>query len=95
MIYSLSKKADKDFEGIYRYTYKEFGEQQADKYTDSLEACFLLLCDNPTIGRNVDIISKGLYQHEHQEHTIFYRIRKNEIFIVRLLHNSMDISKQL
>lgn len=95
MTYRLSKKADQDFAGIYRYTYKEFGEHQADKYTDSLEACFLLLCDSPRIGRKVDYISTGLYQHEHQEHLIFYRIRKQEIFIVRLLHKSMDVIKHL
>jgi toxin ParE1/3/4 len=95
MNYKLSKKADKDFEDIYRYTYIEFGEHQADKYTDSLEACFLTICDNPKIGRNADYISKGLYQHEHKEHIIFYKIRKQGIFIVRLLHKSMKINNHL
>ncbi|MDX1812049.1 MAG: type II toxin-antitoxin system RelE/ParE family toxin, partial [Gammaproteobacteria bacterium] len=67
----------------------------ADQYTDSLEATFQLITENPTIGRPVDYVSKGLHRHEHMEHVIFYRIRQQEIFVVRLLHASMDVSKQL
>ena len=75
MSYKLSKKADDDFKKIYKYTYKIHGERQADKYTVSLEDCFLLIFENPNIGRSVNDISKGLLRHEHQEHIIFYRIR--------------------
>ncbi len=95
MKYKLSKRADKDFKGIYKYTYKKFGEQQADKYTDSLEQCFSLLSEMPTIGRNVDYIKKGVLRHEHQKHTIFYRARKQDIFVVRILHEDMDPIKNL
>jgi len=95
MSYKLSRKAEKDFADVYRYTFHEFGELQADKYTDSLETTFQLISDNPQIGRSADEISKGLRRHEHREHIIFYRIRQSEIFIVRLLHESMDITKYL
>ncbi len=40
MSYKLSKKADADFKKIYKYTYKNYGERQANKYTDSLENFF-------------------------------------------------------
>lgn len=95
MSYKLSKKADKDFEDIYEYSYENFGEQQADKYTDSLEECFLLLSETPTIGRNIDNIKKGLFRHEHQEHSIFYKIKKQYIFIVRILHVRMQTKNHL
>jgi len=95
MKYKLSKRADKDFKGIYKYTYTKFGEQQADKYTNSLEKCFLLLSEIPTIGRNVDYIKKGVLRHEHQEHTIFYRERKQDIFVVRILHEDMEPIRHL
>jgi len=95
MTYKLSKKAEKDFSDIYRYTFKMFGELQADKYTVSLECTFQLILENPNIGRSVDYVSKGLHRHEQMEHIIFYRIRKGTIFIVRLLHESMNISMHL
>ncbi|VAW85858.1 hypothetical protein MNBD_GAMMA16-1839 [hydrothermal vent metagenome] len=46
MVYKLSKKADEDFKNIYKYTYENHGEHQADKYTQSLEDCFLLISEN-------------------------------------------------
>lgn len=35
-MYKLSGKAVEDFRGIYDYTLGKFGEEQADRYTDSL-----------------------------------------------------------
>ena len=93
MGYKLSVKADNDFKAIYKYTYMNFGEHQADVYTDSLDSCFLLLSENSSIGRAANYIKKGLFRHEHQEHIIFYRKRKQDIFIVRILHNSVDVSE--
>ena len=34
--YEISKKAEKDWDGIIRYTLNKFGERQVQKYTDSL-----------------------------------------------------------
>jgi len=93
MSYKLSKKADSDFKNIYKYTYKKFGERQADKYTESLEDCFLLISDNQNMGRTANNVSKGLFQHEHQKHIVFYRIKKHHIFIVRIRHNSEDMKQ--
>ncbi len=99
MGYKLSQKSEKDFEDIYEYTHKNFGEKQADKYTDSLEECFSLLSETPTLGRHIDDIKKGFLRHEHQEHVIFYQIKlfsKNkDIFIVRILHGSMKPKRHL
>ena len=93
MKHKLSKRADTDLKKIYKYTYKTFGEKQADKYSESLEQCFMLLANTPTLGRRCDSIKPGLFRHEHQSHTIFYRIKSNHIFIVRLLHEDMDPAK--
>jgi plasmid stabilization system protein ParE len=35
--YQLSQAADKDLTDIYVYTHREFGEDQADLYFESLE----------------------------------------------------------
>jgi len=71
---------------------KNHGELQANRYTDLLENCFLLIFENQNIGRTANDLSKDLFRHEHQKHIIFYRIKNNHIFVVRIRHNSEDIS---
>lgn len=90
MPYKLSNKADNDLKKIYKYTVKNFGRRQTEKYGYSWEECFLLLADMPILDRNCEHLKEGLCRHEHQNHTVFYRIRKDHIFIVRLLHEDMD-----
>ncbi|VAW42610.1 hypothetical protein MNBD_GAMMA01-1385 [hydrothermal vent metagenome] len=91
MSYKLSKRAEADFRKIYKYTYREFGEEKADKYTDSLEECFLLISENSRMGRSAGNLSKDLFRHEHQEHIIFYRRKSDYVFIVRMRHKREDV----
>ena len=93
MSYRLSVKADNDFKAIYKYTYINFSERLADKYTESFEGCSSLLSKNPSIGRVASHIKQGLCRHEHQEHLIFYKKRKSDIFIVRIPHNSVNVPR--
>lgn len=49
-----------------------------------------LLADFPTMGTSAEHIRGGLRMHTHQSHTIYYRIKADHIFIVRILHNQMN-----
>ncbi|MUK90879.1 type II toxin-antitoxin system RelE/ParE family toxin [Aliivibrio fischeri] len=89
-MYKLSNKSIEDFEHIYEYTYLNFGENKADTYTNDIEKCLLLLSHSPQIGRSLDNIKKGIYRHDHENHSIFYRIKSNFIFIIRILHQQMN-----
>lgn len=95
MSYLLSQKADKDFENIYRYFYLLFNEHQANQYTNSLEACFIMLAKNPNHGKNIHHIQHCVFHHKHEKHTIFYRIHNTQLLIIHLLHESMDITPHL
>ena len=94
-IYILSEIADKDLEGIFDYTFDEFGFDQAEKYLLEIEEIFQNLIANPQIGKKRDEIKQGLYSFPKDNHIIFYRILDNHIRIVRVLHGSRDISKYL
>ena len=50
-MYKLSGKAVEDFRGIYDYTLGKFGEEQADRYTDSLGIFLDTLSQMPEIGQ--------------------------------------------
>ena len=93
--YTLSKKSQKAIDRILEYTYRQFGEKQAINYKSELENCLQLLVDNPEIGRPCNQIREGYQRHEHQSHIIFYRQRKNDIFISAIIHKSRDLKRHL
>jgi len=89
-LYRLSRLAAEDFAAIFEYTLLKFGADQADAYTDDLEGCLYLLSDSPELGHACPDIAAGLRRLNHQRHAIFYRQRKSDIFVVRILHQQME-----
>jgi len=93
--YSLSKLADSDLGGIYRYSHLTFGEAAADAYFLSLAGCLRTLAETPRLGRPAKLKIPDLLRHEHRQHVIFYQIETDGIFVVRILHRSMDSGSRL
>ncbi len=95
--YTKSKRADRDIKRIIIHSLAEFGELQTDKYAKGLEKTLQHLADAPEIGR---IFLHGETNREYRQyayvsHTIFYRQREEDIFIVRILHSRMFPEKHL
>lgn len=88
-------KARKDLRGIWRYSYENFGAEQADKYFCALESGVETIRDNPLIGVSCDHIRSGYRQFKVNEHYIFYRITNKTIHIVRVLHDTMQAKNRL
>ena len=95
LFYELSPEADSDIENIFDYTVKEFGLEQAVSYTSQLDKAFAQILSNPKSGRERAEIRKGLRSIVQNSHVIFYRILKDRIRIVRILHGSRDLSNFL
>jgi len=91
--YELSSEADQDISDIFDYTENEFGLDQAVAYVSAFDECFAQLLDNPELGRVRDEIRENLRSLNHDAHVVFYRILKDHIRIVRVLHGSRDIPK--
>ncbi|WP_312629223.1 type II toxin-antitoxin system RelE/ParE family toxin [Scandinavium sp.] len=89
-MYKLSYRAAEDFGTVYEYTFRQFGPQQADSYTNQLDAILTLLAKNPHMGRDVSEIVEGIRRHEHSHHAIFYQTMDDGIFIIRILHQKMN-----
>ncbi len=92
LFYELSAEADKDIETIFDYTAEEFGLGQAVTYVNAFDNVFVDLLDNPELGRSRPEIRHGLRSIAKESHTVFYRILKDRIRIVRILHGSRDLS---
>ncbi|MBM7344907.1 type II toxin-antitoxin system RelE/ParE family toxin [Pantoea coffeiphila] len=88
-MYKLTQRAAEDFTDIYDYTWLNFGESQADSYTETLEAFFHTLASMPEMGRDYPAVP-NIKRIEFQQHSIFYAIRDSDILIVRILHQQMN-----
>lgn len=91
MAYRLSPEADNDIEDIFDYTEFEYGLQKAIEYTTQFHTVFIELSQSLELGRTRDEIKIGLRSRIKNKHVIFYRILKDHIRIVRVLHSRSDI----
>ena len=58
--YVLSNKADAELGDIYVFSYRTFGEAEADAYFLGLSDCLRMPAENPRLGRPADDIQPGL-----------------------------------
>ena len=86
-------KARTDLKKIWQYTYQNHGEKQADKYYDELITGMKIIQENPHIGVSCDYIRTGYRQYKINEHFVFYRITRQRIHIVRVLHEMLEAEK--
>jgi toxin ParE1/3/4 len=87
--FRFSRLALSDLLSIGSYTLRTWGEAQAFRYLDELEACCQQLADNPASGRSCDDVSSGLYRREQGKHVIFFRRESGGILVSRILHERM------
>ena len=93
--YTYSLSAERDVKKIYKDTFKKRGLAQADKYDAGLFNSVSLLAENPLLGRKCNHIRTSYCRYESGHHVIFYRQRKKDILIVRILHKKMLPEKHL
>ena len=92
----LSERAQKDFKAIQRYTLKRYGEKQVLQYSTMMKTGIENIAKNPTLyGHSRPDIPERYRSHQVGEHSIIYRVDKNNIFIVAILHGRMDFRNQL
>ena len=94
--FELSKKAKTDLIKIAKYTQVTWGFNQRNDYLKVLDNTFHLLADDPELGINCDYIRQGYSKYPQGSHVIYYKEHKQkQIFIVRILHKSMDVNSAL
>ena len=92
-VYKLSSKADADLAGIYEYTILNFGLEQARAYLLGLHERVAALAEHPILGRSAQELAPNLRRFEYQSHIVFYLAKKQGVWIVRVLHQSMDTKR--
>ena len=97
MNYKISQGANWDLENIWLYTYENWSLEQADRYFNLIMDEIEYLAENPKTGKDYSQIRKGYFRSRIKSHFIFYKInrKKEEIEVIRILHQRMDIETLL
>jgi toxin ParE1/3/4 len=91
----MRRKAAHDIRGIAIYTEGKWGREQRKKYMNGLSACIDGLVARPASGLSRDEIHPGLKSKLYGEHIVFFLPTPKGVAIIRVLHQSMDVSRRL
>lgn len=93
MGHTRSPQADSDLESIWFYVASESGSIEiADRLIDSITDRFLLLANYPNLGRRRDEdLRPGLRSFPVGEYIIIYRLRDEDVLILRVLRGNRNI----
>lgn len=93
--YRISAQAKKDLESIWLYTAQYWSLAQADHYFGLLVKEMDQVGRFPLMGKSMQHIREGYWASKVKSHLIFYKITKEKVTIVRVLHERMDLSQHL
>lgn len=93
--YRLSPAAEHDLESIWRYMVRQWNLEQADRYIDLLTTAFAELAESPQTALTCDHIRAGYRRRVVECHMIYFRVTDYGIAIIRVLHERMDVPRNL
>ena len=88
-------RAYADLEGIWLYTYDQWGEGQAARYLRRLNERIIALAKEPERGKSLEAIRAGYYSIHVGRHLVFYTFTEKIVGIERVLHDQMDAGRHL
>ena len=95
----VSPKAAEDLDGIKGYIENELKSPQAAKSTVlKIIDAYEKLADYPELGGELRAASVSLKCYRHLRacnYIIFYRIKDGDVYVIRILHETMDCLKIL
>ncbi|WP_410005872.1 type II toxin-antitoxin system RelE/ParE family toxin [Aequorivita nionensis] len=97
MNYRLSIEAANDLETIWLYTFETWSMEQADRYLNSIFDEIEYISFKPESALDYNHIRKDYFRAKVKSHFIFFKVNKkrNELEIIRILHEMMDIESHL
>ncbi len=73
IVVNKTARAEQDLLDIWLYTFRTWGEVQADRYLDELDLGIRLLAENPNLGSDYGHICDGYRRLSINYHRVFYR----------------------
>ena len=91
--YQLTDWADQDLFDISLYLARSASIEVAERFIEAFKQKFVLLADNPGIGRRREELAPGLRSIPEGRYVVFYRVLPESLLIVRVLHGSRDVER--
>lgn len=93
--YRLSPGAERDLVDIWRYTNRQWGREQANRYTLAIKAKCAELANAPLLAESYANVRPGYRRRSIEHHTIYFKQTRYGIAIIRILHQRMDAGWRL
>jgi toxin ParE1/3/4 len=91
----VSPRAQADIDDIWEYTVERWGERQAETYIGIIKEGVDAIAANPAVGRPCDDVRPNYRRYPVGSHVLFFRVRADEVVVVRILHQRMDVDRHL
>ena len=93
--YRIGPAAARDLADIWRYTDREWGREQANRYVLVIKAMCAELAEAPLQAPSCAHIRPGYRRRSIGQHVIYFKQMRYGIAIIRILHHRMDLSRRL
>jgi toxin ParE1/3/4 len=93
--YVLTEQADSDLAEIIRYTIRQWGLEQAERYTKILEREFQRIARGDISMRTFSDRFPTVIVRKCEHHYIFAQKEGNQAIILAVLHKNMDYFRHL
>lgn len=88
-----ARRANADLEDITDYTARTWGAQQAKKYIREIRSQIEGIASGDLISHPLQVARDGIFKSRVNRHLIIFEQTHDTIFIVRILHEAMDIPR--
>jgi toxin ParE1/3/4 len=87
-----SPEAELDIDDIWLYIAAD-NQLKATELINTIKKTCIFLAENPEAGTEREYLKQGLRHFSIKNRAIYYKIKNNDIEIVRILHGSRDVKK--
>lgn len=87
--YRLTPDAQSDLIDIRKYTLKQWGATQSQKYLSELRQTIRLLAETPSLGKTRPDISAEVLSFPYVSHVIYYLVYERQLVVFGVLHKRM------
>jgi len=95
MKWRISGPARRDLDGVWAYSVATWGNEQVDRYVDSLTMRMEWLAKNEALWHERNDIRNGLFGYPEGRHIIFFEVTAETLSVVRVLHQRMDVIRHV
>jgi len=91
----LTERALQDIRDIESFSIERWGNETAQKYIDGIEAALNRIAERPDLLREEPDFAESLRFHRVQKHVLVCDVQGETIYVLTILHTSMDIPRRL